>query len=62
MGRVDEKHMTLSREGGVELRFQLLVEKLGLDFNVLGQVFLGGTGMARTHCHFMPRSLRNLRT
>jgi hypothetical protein len=62
MGRVDEKHMTLPRESGVQLRLQFRVEKLRLGFDVLGQVFLGGTGIARTHCHFMPRSLRNLRT
>jgi hypothetical protein len=61
MGRVDEEHMTLPRKGGVQPRPQFRVEKLGLGFDVLGQVFWGGTGMARTHCHFMPRSLRNFR-
>ena len=62
MGRVDEEHVTLSRLGGVQARLQLGLEKLGLGLDVLGQVFLGGTGIARTRWNFRPRSLRNLRT
>jgi hypothetical protein len=62
MGCVDEEHMTVPRLGGVEFGRQFFVEKLGLSFDVFGQVFWGGTGMARTHCHFRPKSLRNLRT
>ena len=62
MGRIDEEHMALPRSGGVQGGLQLGVEEIGLDGDVLGQVFLGGTGMGRAHCHFRPRSLRNFRT
>ena len=62
MGRIDEEHMALPRSGGVQGGLQLGVEEIGLDGDVLGQVFLGGTGMARARCHFRPRSLRNFRT
>jgi hypothetical protein len=48
MGRVDEEHVTLSRHGGIEAWLQVGLEKLGLDFDVLGQVFLGATGITRT--------------
>src|ERR1017187_6400699 len=40
--------MTSSRHGGVKAGLQVGFEKLGLDFDVLGQVFLGGTGTMRT--------------
>ena len=62
MGRVDEEHMTFSGLGGVQARLQLGVEKSGLVCDVLGQVFLGGTGIGRTRWNFRPMSLRNLRT
>ena len=62
MGRVDEEHVTLSCHGRIEAWLQDGFEKLGLDFNVLGQVFLGGTGITRTRWNFSPRPLRNLRT
>jgi hypothetical protein len=39
MGRIDEEHMTISRLGGVQTRFQLGVEKLALGGDVLSQVF-----------------------
>ena len=48
MGRVHEEHVTLSRLGGVQARLQFGVEKSRLDCDVLGQVFLGGTGIMRT--------------
>jgi hypothetical protein len=62
MGRVDEEHVSLSRHGGVQAGPQIGFEKSGLDVDVLGQVFLGGTGTIRTRWNFRPRSLRNLRT
>ena len=62
MGGVDKEHMTTPHLGSVQLWLQFFVEKLGLSCDVFGQVFLGGTGIARTRCHFMPKSLRNLRT
>ena len=62
MGRVDEEHMTASRRGGIQAGLQVGFEKLGLGFDVLGQVFLGGTGITRTRWNFRPRSLRNFRT
>src|SRR5262245_3496030 len=62
MGRVHEEHMTLSRHSGIEAWLQVGFEKLGLNFDVLGHVFLGGTGITRTRWNFRPRSLRNLRT
>jgi hypothetical protein len=48
MGRVDEEHMALSGLGGVQTRLQLGVEKSGLGFHVLGQLFWGGMGIKRT--------------
>jgi hypothetical protein len=33
-----------------------------LPGDMLRQVFLGGAGIARTRCHFSPKSFRNLRT
>ncbi len=54
MRRVDEEHVSLSSLRGVERWLQLAIEKCGLVGNVLGKVFLGGTGMARTRCHFSP--------
>src|SRR5260370_34046070 len=61
MGRVDEEYMPSSRHGGVEAGLQVGFEKLGLGFDVFGQVFLGGTGTMRTRWNFSPRPLRNLR-
>jgi hypothetical protein len=62
MGGVAEEHMTLSRHSRVQKRLQFGFEKLGLGCDMLGEVFFGGTGMARARCHFSPISLRNLRT
>jgi hypothetical protein len=62
MGCVNEEHMTIPCLSGIQTRLQFGVEEIGLGGNVLGQVFFGGTGIARTHRHFRPRSLRNLRT
>ena len=62
MGRVDEEHVTFASLGGGQDRLQFGLEKSGLVCNVLGQVFFGGTGIARTRLNFRPRSLRNLRT
>ncbi len=62
MGRIDEEHMAFSRLSRVQTGLQFRVKEIGLDRDMLGQVFLGGTGMARTNRHFSPRSLRNLRT
>src|SRR6516165_1515170 len=62
MGRVDEEHVTVPRHSGIEEWLQVGFEKLGLDFDALGQVFLGGTGITQTRWNFRPRSLRNLRT
>ena len=41
---VHEEHVTLTGYSGVQFRFQLGVEKLGLVLNVLGQVFLAARG------------------
>ena len=62
MGRIDEKYVALSLLGSIESWLQFGVVKTGLGFDVLGQVFLGGTGMGRTRRNFRPMSLRNLRT
>ena len=49
--------------GLIEPRLQLVIVKCGLVGGMFCQVFLGGTGMARTRCHFSPRFLKlpNLR-
>jgi hypothetical protein len=47
-GRVHKEHLTPSRVGLTQERLQLGVEKFGLGLDVLGQVFLGGTGIMRT--------------
>ena len=62
MGRVHEEHMARPRLGGVQARLQLGVEKSRLGLDVLGQLFLGGTGITRTRWNFSPMSLRNFRT
>ena len=54
--------MSLSGQGDVQAGLQFVSEELGLGFDVLGQVFLGGTGTMRTRRYFGPRSLTNLRT
>src|SRR5271157_3317689 len=41
---VHEEHVTLTGLSGVQFRFQLGVEKLGLVLNVLGQGFFGRHG------------------
>lgn len=46
MGSVDEEHMTFARLSSVQTWLQFGVEEIGLGCDVLGQVFLGGTGMA----------------
>ena len=43
-----EEHMSLFGHSGVQARLQFVSEELGLGFDVLGQVFLGGTGTMRT--------------
>jgi hypothetical protein len=48
MGRVHKEHVTSSCMGVVQERLQFGVEKIGLGLDVLGQVFLGGTGITRT--------------
>ena len=48
MGRVDEEHVTFTGLGDGQDRLQFGLEKSGLVCNVLGQVFFGGTGIART--------------
>ena len=62
MGRIDEEHMAVSGYSGIQSRLQLAVVKNRLGFDVLGQVFLGGTGIGRTLRNFRPMSLRNFRT
>ena len=52
MGRVDEEHVTCASLGGGQDRLQFGLEKSGLVCNVLGQVFFGGTGIARTRLNF----------
>ena len=44
MGRIDKEHMALPRLGGVQGGLQLGVEKIGLDGDVLSEVFLGARG------------------
>ena len=62
MSRVHEEDVTETGLSVIQFRFQFGVEKLGKVPNVLVQLFLGGTGIARMRCHFNPMSLRNLRT
>ena len=62
MSRVDEEDVTLYRHRSARAGLPFGFEKLGLDLDVLGQVFWGGTGTMRTRSNFRPRSLRNLRT
>src|SRR5206468_2820744 len=62
MGRVDKEHMTVAGLSSIQSGLQLVVVESGLGFDVLGQVFLGGTGIGRTRRNFSPMSLRNLRT
>ena len=62
MGRIDEEHMAVSGFSGIQLRLQFGVVKSRLGLDVLGQVFLGGTGIGRTRRNFRPMSLTNLRT
>ena len=62
MHRVAEEHMALSRQSGIQQRLQFLVEKPGLIGDMFLQVFLGGTGIARTRCQRNPRSFKNRRT
>ena len=59
--RIDEEDVSPPCDGGVEAGLQFDVVKQGLLGNVLRQVFLGGTGSARTRCHLSPMSFRNLR-
>jgi hypothetical protein len=44
----------LQRQAGLQVGF----EKLGLGFDVLSQVFLGGTGITRTRWNFRPSGTR----
>jgi hypothetical protein len=44
VSRVHEEDVPLTGYSGVQFRFQLGVEKLGLVLNVLGQVFFGRHG------------------
>src|SRR5262249_48006995 len=59
---IDEEHMTDAGLGLVQPRLQLDIVKRGLIGGVLRQVFLGGTGMARTRCHPIAISFRNFPT
>lgn len=61
VGRIDEEDVSPPSGGGVEAGLQFDVVKQGLLGDMLGQVFLGGTGSARTRCHLSPMSFRNLR-
>src|SRR5271169_1860174 len=62
MGRVHEQHVAVSGDRRIEPRLQFGVQELPLFANMLGQVFLGGTGIARTRCQRNPRPARNRRT
>ena len=62
MGRIDEEHMAVAGDRGVQAGLQLGLEEIGLGPGVLGQVFLGGTGIGRTRWNFRPMPLRNFRT
>ncbi len=62
MGRIDEGHVTLAGDGGVQTRPQIVIEESRLSLGVLGQVLLGGTGIMWTLWNFRPMSLRNSRT
>ncbi len=46
----------------LQARLQFAAAKPSLNLDVLSQFFLGGTGIARMRCHFMPRPLRKWRT
>jgi len=41
-------NLKIGPKGVVQARLQFGVEKIGLGLDVLGQVFLGGTGIMRT--------------
>ena len=60
MGRVDEEHMARPRLGGVQARLQLGLEEIGLGLDVLGQVFLGGTGIGADPLEFQAHVLEEL--
>ena len=59
MGGIDEEHVPVSRLGSIQCGPQLAVEKSGLIGGVFREVFFGGTGRARTRCHFSPRPFKN---
>ena len=54
--------MAVAGDRGVQAGLQLGLEEIGLGPGVLGQVFLGGTGIGRTRWNFRPMPLRNFRT
>ena len=59
MGRIDEEHVAVPGLGRVQCGPQLVVEKRRLIGGVFRETFFGGTGRARTRCHFSPRPFRN---
>ena len=48
VGGIHEPHVPAPGNGRIQARFQLGAEELTLGGDVLGQVFLGGIGIART--------------
>ena len=62
MGRIDEEHVALATDRGLQAGLQLALEELSLGPRVLGQVFWGGTGTGRTRWNFRPMPVRNFRT
>src|SRR6185437_15694158 len=62
MGRIDEEHVAVAGEGGLQAGRQFGLEELGLVPGMLGPVFLGGTGIGRTRWDFRPMPSRNVRT
>ena len=59
MSGSDEEHLPLPGLGRVDSKPQFVVEKRRLIGGVFRKTFLGGTGRARTRCHFSPKPFKN---
>lgn len=59
MRRVHEEDVPLTRLSGRQRGSQFFVQKQSLVGGMFGQVFWGGTGIARTICHFSPSPFKN---
>ena len=59
---VNKKDVSLSRLCRLQFRRPLFLQKFGLNGDMLFETFFGGTGIARTRCHFSPMRFRKCRT